>query len=297
MSLFKNSISLLLLLLFSCASEETVQEEIRNDDSIETIFNPSGTYNLFYGGQNRTYHYYQPLNLPENSPLIFVLHGYNANALDFMDWLSMKELAKEHGFAVVYPQGLNDDSGKTHWNAGLTISTVDDVGFLSELALQLQESYELHPERTFISGFSNGGFMSYEMIVKRPEIFKAAASIQGTMSLATWNNRSLAKPISILQLSGGLDRIVPVNGLVSTIGGWGGAPPIKDIMEFWAALNQANTPELIEQNQTKITKYVNSESGNEVWYYLIENLEHNIPLGENYDVNTPFLIWEFFSHF
>jgi len=298
MHVMKNILNFfILLLIFSCSSDQTTSENIGNDDVFEAIINPSGTYAFFHGGQNRTYHYYQPLNFPENSPLIFVLHGYNANAEDFMDWLPMKELAEEQGFAVVYPQGLNDNTGKTHWNAGLTISNVDDVGFLSELALHLHMSFKLNPERTFISGFSNGGFMSYETVVKTSEIFRAAASIQGTMSLETWNNRSSAKPISILQLSGGLDRIVPVHGLNSTFGGWGGAPPILDIIEFWAELNQTDTLELIEQNETKIRKYSNSENGNEVWYYLIESLEHKIPLGEDYNVHTPTLIWEFFSNF
>ena len=65
--------------------------------------NPSGSYNFYHGGQNRLYHYYQPLYMPKNAPLLFVLHGYNANADDFMDWFEMSELANEHGFALVYP--------------------------------------------------------------------------------------------------------------------------------------------------------------------------------------------------
>lgn len=288
---------LILCLVVSCSTEEVITTDIREDNTIEPIINPSGTYNLFHGGQNRTYHYYQSIDLPEDAPLIFVLHGYNANAEDFMDWLSMKELAKEHGFAVVYPQGLIDNSRQTHWNADLTISNIDDVGFLSKLALHLQETYDLDSERTFISGFSNGGFMSYEMIVKRPGVFRAAASIQGTMSLETWNNRSLAEPISILQLSGGLDRIVPPNGISSTFGGWGGAPAIQEIMEFWAELNDAETQEIIDQDQTKVSKFINTENGSQIWYYLIKNLDHRIPLGDNYDVDTPTLIWEFFSSY
>ncbi|MEM9001171.1 MAG: hypothetical protein AAGB24_12985 [Bacteroidota bacterium] len=67
-------------------------------------------------------------------------------------------------------------------------------------------------------------------------------------------------------------------------------------MEFSAELNQADTQEMIEQDETKITKYITPENGNEVWYFLMENLEHEIPLGENYNIHTPTLIWEFFGH-
>ena len=45
----------------------------------------------------------------------------------------MIDLAEEHGFALDYPEGIKDNTLKLHWNAGLTLSDLDDVGFLSEL--------------------------------------------------------------------------------------------------------------------------------------------------------------------
>ena len=54
------------------------------------------------------------------------------------------------------------------------------------------------------------------------------------MSYGSWNNRLIASPSPILQISGKLDRIVPVDGLVSLYGGWGGAPGIEEIMKFWS---------------------------------------------------------------
>ena len=136
----------------------------------------------------------------------------------------MIDLAEEHGFALVYPKGLKDDTLRLHWNAGLTLSDIADVGFPIELVLYLQKTYSLSLSKTFTSGYSNEGFMSYELIVKKPEIFKAVASISETMSLETWNNRFQAQATPILQLSGKLDQIVPVNGLMGLYGGWGGAP-------------------------------------------------------------------------
>jgi len=281
------------VLILSCSSDEDIITRVT--DRPDPVVIHTGTYDLSHGGQNRTYHYYHPINLAENSPLVFVLHGYAANAGEFMDWLPMTELADKHGFAVVYPQGADDNSRRPHWNSDLTISTVDDVGFLSKLAVHLQETYSLDPERTFISGFSNGGFMSYEMAVKEPSIFKAAASIAGTMSGATWENRLMAEPISILQLSGQLDSTVPVSGLTTRIGGWDGAPPISVIVNYWAELNQADTHVVTDDDGIKVTKYTNSENDLQVWYYLLESLGHGIPGADNFNLDTPTLIWEFFS--
>ena len=165
------------------------------------------------------------------------------------------------------------------------------------LALYLQETYQLNPAKTSTSGYSNGGFMNYELIVKKPEVFRTAAGKSGTMSLKTWSNRALAKAVLVLQLSGGLDRVVSPNGLTNLCGGLGGAPKISDIMLFWAELNTYDVREYIEQDQTKITKYLNSNSNNEVWYYLIEDLDHSVPMGRDNTLHTPSLIWEFFSKY
>ena len=288
---------LLIIQLISCGKDETLINSNQNSDDFNPYINYSGSYTLYHGGKNRLFHYYHPQNLPENSPLVFVLHGYNGNASNFMDWFPMKKLADENGFAVVFPQGSKDNKGTPHWNSNLTISNVDDVGFLSKVAKYLHNTYNLDPDKTFTCGYSNGGFMSYELILKKPDIFKAAASINGTMSYGSWNNRLIASPSPILQISGKLDRIVPVDGLVSLYGGWGGAPGIEEIMKFWSEINNSDSLWTVESNTLKIKKYIDSKGKNDVWFYLEKNLDHRIPMGGNYHVHSPSLIWEFFSNF
>lgn len=106
--------------------------------------------------------------------------------------------------------------------------------------------HQLDSAQTSTSEYSNGGFMSYEIIVKKFEVFRTEAGISGTMSLKTWSNRTFAKAVSVLQLSRGLDRVVPPNGLTNLYGGRGGAPKISDIMLFWAELNTHDVHEYIE---------------------------------------------------
>lgn len=113
------------------------------------------------------------------------------------------------------------------------------------------------------------------------------------MSLETRNNRSLAQATPILQLSGKLDQIVSVNGLMGLYGGWGGAPEILDIMEYWAKLNKSDVKEFLEENQTKVTMYLDSKSNKKVWSYLIENLDHSFPMEDEYKIDTPAIILEF----
>ena len=99
-----------------------------------------------HDGVERQYVLHLPENLPENAPLVFFLHGYHGNARQYAK-MGMSRVADKHGFAVVYPQGKPDRRDVPHWNARLKISDVDDVGFLTALAKDLQHTHDLDPEK------------------------------------------------------------------------------------------------------------------------------------------------------
>ena len=180
----------------------------------------------------RSYLIYLPEDLKPNASLVFLLHGYHGRAKNVMK-MGMNLLAERHGFSVCYPQGAKNFRKRTpHWNARLKLSRVDDIGFLSELARELQAKHKLNPKKTFVCGISNGGFMSYTLVSERPEVFEAAASMIGTMSCETWKARDSIKPISVMQISGLADRVVPIDGTMSEAGGWGGAPHQDQIISF-----------------------------------------------------------------
>ena len=170
----------------------------------------------------RKYLLHLPQNLPENAPLVFVLHGYRADARDYTE-LGMNRLADANRFAVCYPQGADDLEGIPLWNARLKISKTDDIGFLSALASHLQAQHSLNASKTFVCGISNGGFMSYTLVAEKPDVFKAAASVIGTMSGHTWENRDSIRPVPILQVSSLHDEVIPYDGSMAKDGGWGGS--------------------------------------------------------------------------
>ena len=250
-----------------------------------------------YGDVERQYVLHLPENLPENAPLVFFLHGYHGNARQYAK-MGMSRVADKHGFAVVYPQGKPDRRDVPHWNARLTLSETDDIGFLSALAKNLQRMHNLDPKRTFVSGVSNGGFMSYTLVAERPDVFKAVASIIGTMSGYTWAHRDNIQPVPVLQISGLDDRIVPVDGSMRPFGGWGGAPDQKTIIEFWKDLDQTTTEEVIEVSaDTTAYRYGNGVEGCEVWLYEVKGWGHMVPGPRKLGVHSVDLVWEFFSRF
>ena len=251
-----------------------------------------------HGEVERSYRMHVPKDLKPNAPLVFLLHGYHGKSKHVMR-MGMNRLANQHGFAVCYPQGANDDRKSVpHWNARLKISRVDDIGFLSELAKHLQQTHKLNPEQTFVCGISNGGYMSYTLVAERPDVFKAAASMIGTMSGETWKRRESIKPVPVMQISGLADRVVPVDGSMSESGGWGGAPHQDQIIEFWKQLNQTKTKKVIEiSERTTGVRYGGGADGNEVWHYTVKGLGHRVPDKEQHGISSIELVWEFFSRF
>ena len=291
---------LLILISFSC--EKNTDE---NNSTIEITY----PYDFFFdhNGVNRLYTLYKPDNLKEKAPLVFVLHGYTSNSTNIMNYSKMNEIADQNGFMVCYPQGTtNIYTGQTHWNANLKeMSSVTDSEFLTDLAKKLQAEFNLSEKNTFACGMSNGGFMSYTLGCERSDTFKAIASITGTMSGYDWNNCNPNK-VPVLQISGTNDMVVPMDGSMSLAGGWGGAPKIQDIMNYWGDINectQTQTQNLPDSNKTdnsyvSIEKKVDCFNNNQVWFYTVYGGAHTWPgAWGNMDINASEEIWDFFSRY
>ena len=270
-----------ILLLYSC--KKRLYNSIFNHDNLD-----------------RTYVLYKPVNLPENAPLVFVLHSYGRYAKDHMQSLQFDNIAEINKFAVCYPQGTLDvNTGEPYWTGGLASTTIDDVGYLTGLAKFLQTKYNLDPNRTFVCGISNGGFMSYTLACESPDVFKAIASVTGTMTGHIWDNRNLTShPIPVLQISGMADKVVPIDGSMSTEYGWGGAPHMDTIMNYWGEFNQCSQIDTISiSSNINAYHYKKGIEDNEVWYYKLEGFDHDLPTLGNSGLNSNELIWKFFSKY
>ena len=279
-----------------------------SDEEIDQISENSWTTKSFiyeFEGLNRRYILHRPKDLKDNSPLIFILHGFGSSATNIMSYSQMNLIADQNGFLVCYPQGSTLLTGQSHWNANLEMSTVNDIDFLSELSNQLSITYKTNEENTFVAGMSNGGFMSYTLGCNKSNVFKAIASVTGTMSGKDWKNCSPVNKIPVLQISGTDDTTVPWDGSMSTSYGWGGAPHIKKVVEFWGDLNQCDQVEEFDfpdidnsdKSTVSLTKRKGSSDGNEVWFYTVKGGGHDWPGSwGNKDMSASEEIWKFFKN-
>ncbi|MEM6309956.1 MAG: PHB depolymerase family esterase [Pseudomonadota bacterium] len=253
------------------------------------------TLTLNHDGRARSYHLHLPPDTQGDVPLVVVLHGLGGHANKLRYGLGLNSRADKLGYAVVYPQGLESRWGP-HWNAGFPFSDVDDVGFLTKLAQDLQEAYQIDPERTYVLGISVGGFMAYHLACHAPDVFRAQAVVLGSMSGEDWANCAPKDPVSILHIHGTNDPLIPYDGSDHWASGWGGAGAIPQVVERWANRQEAQpVAPTFKLPGATTNSYKNQPTGTEVTLISLQGYGHDWPHEENSSISAADVVFEFFN--
>jgi polyhydroxybutyrate depolymerase len=272
---------ILTILLYSCHKED------------KTIV-PSNKLTFSYGGQNREYILHKPSNLPANAPLVFVLHGYTQTA-EWASTLGFNQIADTAKFVVCYPQGLNNAWKNYAHNS-------EDVGFLKALAQSLQTELSLNTNKTFATGFSQGGSMCNLLAIDASNLFKAVAPVAGFFEQNVWTSTTTPQSnIPYFAIHGTSDQIIPINGSQGSTG-WQGGPAIQIIVDYWKVQNNCTTTDNVQFTaNTTAYHYRSGTNGKEVWFYKINGQGHVFPgdpkakAGSDISgFNASVEIWKFF---
>lgn len=168
-------------------------------------------------GRDRTYTAVVPDNLEHGAPLWVALHGSRMDSAGMRSatGYQLDELAAEHGFVVVYPDGhemtWHDCRADTSYAA--RIDGVDDVTFLEALVDEVAREYSLDTTRVYGLGFSNGAHMLYRMAAESPgtfagiEVNAANVSTPGTSTCGP-----ITEPLPVILVEGTGDPINPYEG-------------------------------------------------------------------------------------
>lgn len=146
----------------------------------------------------------------------------------------MNDIADQHGFIVVYPDGVGRGNGRGTWNIGLSEfgSTADDVGFVRAILADLSQSYAIDARRIYSTGESMGGVFSYTLACRMSATFAAIAPVAATM---VESNCAPVSPVAVLHIQGTADQNIPINGGAGSMTGMGrNWPPPMNGISFWA---------------------------------------------------------------
>ncbi len=256
-------------------------------------------YTMECEGIMRVYRLYIPEGLPENAPLVVVLHGYGSPKPGVLN-----KTADRHRFAACYPQGEKDSRGKMGWNVGYPFQhdmTIDDVEFLAKLVNNLQNKHGFSRHNVFCAGMSNGGEMCYQLAAQRPSLFAAVAPIAGLMLNWLYKSDNSTVPVSLFEIHGTEDKVSAWNGDPENKGGWGEYLPVPLAVHFCAAKNRATVMQTDTMtgkapNHRTIIKhrFTGGINDSEVWLYEIVGGGHSWAWE---DIDTGDELWKFFSRF
>lgn len=145
--------------------------------------------------------------------------------------------------------------------------------------------------------------MSYTLACEAPEIFRAIGSVAGTMGGDTWENCTTTNKTPLIQFHGIDDDVIPIDGSGLPLG-WGGAPRIRTIVDFWSNKNECSSLDSIQMT-SNTERFIHSAGlgGNEVWYYEIANHGHEWPgssepgITDVSGIDASNIIWSFFKQF
>jgi polyhydroxybutyrate depolymerase len=174
------------------------------------------------------------------APFVVALHGYGGDAEKVLDMPGFLAAVDDEGFLLAVPEGTTDQHGRQFWDATDACCDfhgqgVDDSQHVARVIEAVAENYSVDPGRVFVLGLSNGGFMAHRLACDHAELVAAIVSVAGAQD---YNSAACdpARPVSVLQVHGTADQVVPFHGGVMVPGG----PPVpsaKDTVAQWRALD------------------------------------------------------------
>ena len=150
------------------------------------------------------------------APLVILLHGRGGTGAGMRDITAFDAVADAHGLVVAYPDGIAHEWNYTRGLPGyekVEDADRDDVTFMAALTEHLVTSLDLDPERTYLAGFSNGGFMTNRVACERPDLFAAYGSVGGAGFGGMTQLCVQEPPAAFLIMHGTADPIVPWDGI------------------------------------------------------------------------------------
>ena len=217
---------------------------------------------------------------PDDSlPVLWAFHGAGGGGTVFESDPFIRRLVATGQAVAVLPNGHSDDNpgvGQGFWNLGFEASSADDPQFVGWIRSDLHSIPGLDHSRQYAIGFSNGGGF-VNLLAKTTDHFDAVA------------------PVSVLQITGDADRIIPNDG-----GDAGFAGPFLSANESganWARLLECGGPSVTTvdwaDTTMTVTDYGDCAGDERVMIAVGAGLGHGFQGPANVDALER--VWRFFT--
>jgi polyhydroxybutyrate depolymerase len=247
---------------------------------------------LISGGVERTaLLHVPPAAAGQRLPVVVGLHG--AGGKFFESYSGFSVLADAEDFIAVYPNPIYKSKGNTYWDISSTPSD-PDVEFLANLLDYLASNLCVDTSRVYAAGVSNGGGLAARAACDLSSRFAAIASIAG-------GYRSLppcqpANPVSIIEVHGTSDTVVPYNGFPPN-----GAGAVRPWLSMWGEHDGCQGQPSVSRIAPRVERYdwTGCAEGAAIEHIEIFGGGHQLPggippdEGQTSTVSATWLAWSF----
>jgi polyhydroxybutyrate depolymerase len=242
-------------------------------------------------------------------PILISLHGRLGNGEGMMRFADFRPLADKEKFIIVCPDGINRS-----WNDGRETpaykKAINDVKFIDQLITYILDKYNGDKTRVYVTGMSNGGFMSSRLACELSNRIAGIAVAGASMDKGM--DYHPVSPVPVMYIQGTKDSLVPFTG--GPMKGAGGEIySHAEVLKLWIDADHCNDKPIVTylpddaDDGTSIIKeeYSNPTSKTKVIGYTITNGGHTWPGGTQYlpkmmigtvshNMNACQVMWEFF---
>ena len=230
------------------------------------------------------------------APLVIALSGYNQTGAQFEKFLNLTPVAQADGFLYVHPDGSKDSHGIRFWNGtpeccNFYSSKVDDVAYVMNIIKEVSNRYSVDPNRIYIIGYSNGGFLANAIACKYADKIAAIVNISGGSYKTAASCRPKA-PISVLEIWGTSDETYKINHILGKP-----IPGAIKIFDMWGDINHCATPAITSQEkldldsklpgpETLIMQFQGCPASTAIDFWKIVGGDHALTISKDFDIQT-----------
>lgn len=250
-------------------------------------FSEAGETIVVVDGLQRTYQAHVPAYIAHPAPLLIVLHGGGGAGAGMRRLTDFDRVADQHGFIVVYPDGLQHQWNDGRGSGQRMRTTADDVKFISALIDHLSTRYSIDTNRVYVTGMSNGGFMTYRLACDLSDRIAGFAAVTANISADCAQNCRPTRPVRMLIMNGTDDPIMPYRGGSVGVFGLqlGAVISTEETAKFWAnacgctEAKERTLPDAVPQEGTgvSITEFTSPTGTGAVVLYSIQGGGHTWP--------------------
>jgi polyhydroxybutyrate depolymerase len=314
---------------------------VSRDPNRDQLYFEGTERSMLHNGTTRWFLEHRPDTIDDvvddTVPLLIILHhgrGNMWNSLGFNRYTEKDpylRLAWSYRYLVLAPngcskrrffRGLNTKGKMQDWDdllgGGLSNTGADDVGYIMSLIDWAVAERNVNPRRVYVTGISNGGMLTQRLVLERPGVFAAAASVSAILPVGAAPFPDQGTPILIM--NGSLDTRVPWYGGAVTENR-GIARSAEDTLNFFLLVNNVTAnpivstlPDLDPTDNCRVISRYYSHPTTPVQFYELDGGGH-FALGPAiprfaaycafeatmgnfcYDAQGAQLIWDFMTQF